>query len=168
MYALYFTVLSFFSSFALPQAHEFHLSKTLIEYNEQERALQITMHIFIDDLEEALRQMGHDKLFICTKKEAADAEKQMEKYLRKQFQLSVNQRSVEYTFLGKEVSDDLMGVWCYLEVLNIDQLKQLDISNNILLEIYDDQKNVTQIVGPQKREGYFIFQKGQSSDSVNF
>ena len=148
--------------------HDFHLSKTQIEFNEEEKALQITMHLYIDDLEEALRQTGADKLFICTKKETEDAERHMFNYLKNQFQLKVNGQAVAYTFLGKEVSEDLMGVWCSLEILEVESLTQLEVKNSILLEIFDDQKNVTQIIGPERKQGYFIFQKGNTSDRVQF
>jgi hypothetical protein len=150
------------------EMHKYHLSKTLVEYNEQEQAIQVSMHLFIDDLEEALRQQGNDKLFICTKKEAADAEVHMEKYISENFQLTVNDEVIEWNFLGKEASEDLIGVWCYIEFIGVTELKSIGISNKLLLEVFEDQKNITQISGPEKKGGYFIFQKGQYTDEVQF
>lgn len=148
--------------------HKYHLSKTLIEYNEKEQAIQISMHLFIDDLEETLRYKGIDKLFICTKKEAADAEIQIAKYISQNFQLTINDEIVKWDFLGKEASEDLIGVWCYLEITDVRELKSLGVSNKLLLEVFEDQKNITQISGPQNKRGYFIFQKGQYTDEVQF
>ena len=150
------------------EMHKYHLSKTLVEYNEQEQAIQVSMHLFIDDLEEALRQKGNDKLFICTKKEAADAEVHMKKYISENFQLAVNGAPMKYQFLGKEAAEDLMGVWCYLEITDLSSISSLRVTNKLLLEIFDDQKNITQISGPEKKGGYFIFQKGQYTDEVQF
>ena len=149
-------------------AHDFHVSKCLIEYNEQEKALQISLHVFIDDLEEALRRQGADKLFICTEKEAADAEKYIDRYLKQNFVLEVNGRQAEYRFLGKEISDDLMAVWCYLEVLDVDQMEQLAVTNKILTEVFDDQKNIVSVFGPGNQKGLLLFQKGKSRESVSF
>ena len=43
--------------------HDIHLSTCLIEYNQVEKALQITLHIYIDDLEDALELEGHKDLY---------------------------------------------------------------------------------------------------------
>jgi hypothetical protein len=148
--------------------HEFHVSKCLVEFNEAEQALQMSMHIFLDDLEEALRRKGADDLFICTKMESEDAEKLMSQYVADNFILEVNGKVLEYEFLGKEPSEDLQGVWCYLEILNVTSVKDLKVTNNILLEVYDDQKNVVSIIGPDRRKGMMLLQRGQSSEQVSF
>ena len=36
--------------------HTVHVSKTMVEYNEKEKSLQISVHLFIDDLEESLKK----------------------------------------------------------------------------------------------------------------
>ncbi len=148
--------------------HEFHVSKCLVEFNESEQALQISMHIFTDDLELALSQQGADSLFICTRMEKPDAERHMAEYIQKNFRLEVNGKPMKYEFLGKEPSEDLLGVWCYLEILNVPSLKELQITNNILLEVYDDQKNVISIIGPNRRKGMMLLQRGQNTEKVSF
>jgi hypothetical protein len=159
----------FLSSWGLtPPIHEFHVSKCLVEFNEAEQALQMSMHIFLDDLEEALRKKGADDLFICTKMESEDAEVYMSQYVANNFIIEVNGEVLEYEFLGKEPSEDLQGVWCYLEILNVTSVKNLKITNNILLEVYDDQKNVISIIGPDRRKGMMLLQRGQSSEEVSF
>jgi hypothetical protein len=159
----------FLSSWGVtPPLHKFHVSKCLVEFNEAEQALQMSMHIFLDDLEEALRKKGADDLFICTKMESEDAEVYMSQYVANNFIIEVNGEVLEYEFLGKEPSEDLQGVWCYLEILNVTSVKNLKITNNILLEVYDDQKNVISIIGPDRRKGMMLLQRGQSSEEVSF
>jgi len=148
--------------------HEFHISKCNIDLSEKEQTLQITLHIFIDDLEEALRQLGADKLFICTEKEHEDAEKYILNYLNQSFTLEVNDKEVEYEFLGKEISKDLAATWVYLEVQNVTSLEALKVKYNLLTEIFEDQKNIIQIKGPNKQKGFFLFEKGKTEDSVKF
>jgi hypothetical protein len=151
-----------------PSYHKFHISKCLVEFNEQEQALQFSMHIFLDDLEEALRRKGADDLFICTKMETENAEAIMAEYITKNFVLELNGEAVAYNFLGKEPSEDLLGVWCYMEISGIQNVKNLKITNNILLEVYDDQKNVVSIIGPERRKGMMLLQRGQSTEQVTF
>lgn len=151
-----------------PPPHKFHVSKCLVEFNEQEQALQMSMHIFLDDLEEALKRKGADDLFICTKMEAENAETFIAQYIATNFVLEVNGEPLAFEFLGKEPSEDLQGVWCYMEILNVSSLKDLKITNNILLEVFDDQKNVISIIGPNRRKGMMLLQRGQSTEQVSF
>ncbi|MEN0003175.1 MAG: DUF6702 family protein [Bacteroidota bacterium] len=152
----------------LVPVHEFHLSKTLVEYNPTDQALQISMHIYLDDLEAALRLKGADELYLCTEKEVPEAEAMLETYLRKKFKISLNEQEANYNFLGKEISEDLLAAWCYIEIPNVTEVTSLGVTNAILLDLYDDQKNIIHIIGPERREGYFMFQKGEVSDSVAF
>lgn len=148
--------------------HEFHLSKSLLEYNAAENAIQISMHIFLDDLEEALRQQGKDQLYICTSKESAEAEKHLETYIRDHFKIVVNGQAVEFNFLGKEASEDYQAAWCYIEVENVAELKEIEIVNDLLLEVFEDQKNVVQLIGPNKKRGVLLLQKGRTKEKVSF
>ncbi len=148
--------------------HEFHISKTLIEYNEKESALQFTLHIFIDDLEEALRQQGADKLFICTEKESEKAEAYIYKYLQQKLKIKLDDKAVDFSFVGKEVSEDLVAVWCYLEIENIEPFSKLYVKNNTLVETFDDQKNIISVTGPNKRKGYLLFNNAKNEETLEF
>jgi len=140
----------------------------MVEYNAQERALQMSMHLFIDDLETALAERGVDSLFICTQMESPDAEHYMELYLADQFRIYIDGEPVAYRFLGKEISKDLQAVWCYLEVTDLDPFTQLEVTNELLIEVFDDQKNIMHIVGPNRREGTLLFRKGATTEKVTF
>ena len=157
----------FYNSETVP-AHEFHISKCLIEFNEKEKALQFTLHLFIDDLEEALKLQGADKLFICTEKEAETAEDYIYKYLQQKLSISLEGKEVGYTFIGKEMSEDMVAVWCYLEIENVENIHQLHVKNSILLEAFDDQKNIISIIGPNKKKGYLLFNNAKNEETLEF
>jgi len=143
------------SSGKIVPTHEFHISKCLIEFNEKEKALQFTLHLFIDDLEAALKLQGADELFICTEKEAETAEDYIYKYLQQKLAISLEGKEVGYTFIGKEMSEDMVAVWCYLK-------------NSILLEAFDDQKNIISIIGPNKKKGYLLFNNAKNEETLEF
>lgn len=149
-------------------AHEFHLSKCMIEYSPEDEALQIMLHVYLDDLEEALRQQGADKLFLCTEKEDPKAETYLYRYLQQVFQLSVNGQAASYTFVGKEQSEDFQAVWCYLEIIDIQQVKSIKMLNSLLMEVFDDQKNLVHIIAAKNSEEHFLFQKGQETEQASF
>lgn len=151
-----------------PKEHAFHVSRCEIRHNTARQSLEVTMHIFIDDLEVALKKQGHDKLFLCTEREAPRAEEYLAQYLRQQFQLSVNGKMMSYAFLGKETSDDMIAAWCYLEVKGVKSVQSVWVRDSILLEIFGDQKNIVQLIVPGKKEGYAILDATQSEEHFVF
>jgi hypothetical protein len=159
--------LLFLLSVVQPDVHDFHVSKCVIDFRPQEKALQISLHLFIDDLEEALRQQGHHDLLICTERESAQAETYIQNYLTQRLQLFINGKSSDFTFIGKEISDDLSGVWCYLEVTGVEVFNRIRVKNTLLFEIFDDQKNIVSIMGPNHRST-LLFQEGQEWKAVEF
>ena len=90
-----------------PAYHEFHMSSCEIDFNKEEESVQVTLHIFIDDLELALKKRGIDSLFLCTEREAAGSEIQIAQYIDHVLQISLDGKRIHPTMLGKEVSDDL-------------------------------------------------------------
>ena len=140
----------------------------MVEYNEKEKSLQISVHLFIDDLEESLKKEGHTKLFICTEKESTQAEKHIESYLRKNLSFSVNGKSSTYTFVGKEGSSDMSAVWIYLEIPVNGKIKTINIKNSLLLREFDDQKNLVHVIGPNKKEGTVIFANTKTEELLTF
>jgi hypothetical protein len=149
-------------------AHEFHVSKCEIDYNTSENALQITLHIFLDDLELSMLAQGAEKQFLCTEKELENAETVYFEYLKENFQINLNNGELaDYQWIGKEISDDLAAVWTYLEVPNVTDLSGISVKNTVLMDVHDDQKNIVQIKGGGAR-GYFLLQRGKEKQSVSF
>ena len=158
---LLFALISVFSwTITIPNysdAHDFHLSKCDINYNASEKAIQISLNVFIDDLELALSQDGYDSLRICTPKESPLAEELMLNYFRKHLIIKVDEQPIELNWVGKEVSEDFAAVWSYLEVSNITPEKSISVMNDILLNEFDDQQNVVKLVMDKRRKSFFLF-----------
>lgn len=148
--------------------HAFHISKTDITHKTAEKSLQITMHIFIDDLELALEKQGHKKLFVGTEKEVAQAKTLIEQYLRANFLVSINGKNCVYQWVGKETSTDKQALWIYLEATNIKEVKQISVENKVLTELFADQKNIVQVNVPAKKQGYFLLDRSKIRDACTF
>ncbi|KAA3634689.1 MAG: hypothetical protein DWQ02_11010 [Bacteroidetes bacterium] len=61
-----------------------------------------------------------------------------------------------------------MGVWCYVEITDIPSLEKIYFKNDLLMDIYDDQKNVIIFRGPNNKEASFLFQKGKAEETLEF
>ena len=148
--------------------HAFHISKTDMVFQPAEKSLQITMHIFIDDLEKGLENQGQSKLFVGTEREQKDVNSLIYNYLQNKFSIQLNGKKANYTWLGKEPTNDKQALWVYLEIKNIRDIRNISVENRVLTELFDDQKNIVQINVPLKKQGYFLLNKSKSSDSITF
>lgn len=157
-----------FSLFAFSgslQLHDIHISKAEINFKTEERLVQISLHIFLDDLEDELELMGGDNLYLCTEKETENADEYLLKYINKNFSLHSKGQALELDFVGKEVSEDLIAVWCYFMIEDI-ELEQLDLDYRVMLSRFDDQKNIIAFKKNGKREGFYILDHKSSKQKL--
>lgn len=140
-------ILAFFQVLGMTtnSAHDFHLSKGSLKYKKDQKAVQLSLHIYIDDFERALSEMGVDSLYILTTKESEEADKYIGLYLKQKFQLAFDEKPIEFEYLGKELDDDLAGMWVYMEALEIEPPQNAEIAYTVLLNTFDDQKNILSV-----------------------
>jgi hypothetical protein len=149
--------------------HDIHVSLCELRWNEESSAFEVSIKIFIDDLELALSKEGAQGLFIGSAKETANANEHIAAYLKKHFRIELDGVLLEPEFLGKEVSEDFLAVWCYVEFSGkVSKAKKCVLSNDILLEMYDDQRNIMDIRMTRNHKEYTIFQPGRSTWSYTF
>ena len=152
----------------LTYLHAFHLSTSEINYDEASNAIQIASKVFIDDLELELSREGHDKLFIGTKKESRSVDSLLEIYFQKKLHLNVDGHGQESYYLGKELSDDLIAIWVYIEIPLKQKMKSLTINNTILTNLYDDQKNIVIVKKNNKMIKHSFLDKDVQKITINF
>ncbi|MGB0891355.1 MAG: DUF6702 family protein [Flavobacteriaceae bacterium] len=120
--------------------HKYYLSLTQIEYNKEEKSVQIIMNVFMDDIELALNKTYNIDLRLTTKKELKDNDKYFSEYLSKKLHLKVNDNPVSFKYLGKEYEGDL--VYFYLEIKNINDIKTINVTNQVLMDYFPTQQNL--------------------------
>ena len=122
--------------------HPFHVSVTDIKYKADEKVIQISTSIFLDDLELGLRAYaGIETLDILDKSNWEYVNVTLEKYIMKRVTLSDEKgRSYDIKYIGAEIEDDVM--WCYLEVERVKKIRSVIVTNKILHEIWADQENL--------------------------
>ncbi|MEL6655837.1 MAG: DUF6702 family protein [Bacteroidota bacterium] len=165
---LLFPLLFLLPQTEIPAAHEFHISRTRIEYGAAQQEWQITMHVFIDDLELALAEKGSSALYLGTKRESEEADHYIQRYLQQYFQLSSGDDTLEWQWLGKEISEDLTAFWIYLVVPEANPERPLGIRNKLLLDLYDDQQNMIQVAAEKGRTKSYLFHQDHWEQEVIF
>lgn len=119
--------------------HPIHISLTNIDFNQENKSLEITHRFFVDDFEERLERDFDGKLQLGTKKEHPDSDRVIEEFLTQNFIILVNGKPVSRTFIGKEVEAE--AIWVYVEVPKVKKIKEINVEHRTLLDVFRDQKN---------------------------
>ena len=80
-------------------------------------------------------------------------------YLQKNLRLIVNEEQVNWDWIGKEVSEDLMSFWIYVEVTKKGKTNSFIVDNKTLIDAIDDQKNIVNVVLMDNTKRYLLFDK---------
>lgn len=148
--------------------HEFHLSKTDIHYKTEAKALQVTIHIFIDDTEAALEIKEPLEYRLMQESEHILADSILGTYFSENFIIKVDGQERTFDYLGKEASDDIEGLYAYLEIPNLETPQQLEITNKLLMEQFDDQKNIIKVMLDSKNKAFHLLTKKDHTKLINF
>jgi len=137
-----------------------------VNHNTETAALEISMKIFTDDLEAALEADTSEKLWIGDlEREAAATDSLLAVYFDKKLTININSEEREAVFLGKELEADV--TWCYLEIQDVPAVKSVSIDNRILMELFDDQKNLVHIYANNKEKSLFL-RRGKTVGEVSY
>lgn len=129
-------------------AHDFHVSRTVLDYQPEENTFQVRLHVFTDDLELALEARGADSLRLNTKWEHARADSLISDYIRSVIKLQrENGQTASFRYLGKESSDDYMATWIYFYLDLPSSTGNYILTNRLLTAIYHDQQNIVKVDG---------------------
>lgn len=152
---------------AAPLRHPIHVSVTEINYNARQRSVEIAVKIFIDDLETALQKAGLGQHQLNTPKEVqASATDALMQYLARHLELRDKNRAFPLRFVGREYEGE--AVWIYCEIPGIKRPENLSLRNTILLDQFEDQKNLVNIRKSSGSEEGLIFRQGESVQVIGF
>ncbi len=149
--------------------HDLHVSICEMRWNEESSSFEVSIKIFIDDLELALSKDGISGLSIGTSTEVTNANDYVLGYLQNHFKIEMDGYPLDPVFLGKEISEDFQAVWCYVEFpAKNGHAKKMTLSNDLFLELYEDQRNIMDIRMSKSHKDFTIFQSGHTTWSYTF
>ena len=120
--------------------HPIHVSVTEVDYSKDEKSLQVAHKVFIDDFEKRLEELYQVELEIGLAKEHSNCNQFIMKYLNDHFEMMVNGKQLKGNWVGKEIEGP--AIWVYMEYPDIKKVKSIKVENRILLETFNDQKNL--------------------------
>jgi hypothetical protein len=124
--------------------HPIHVSITEISYHSPTKAVQITVRLFIDDLETAVRQQTRQpELDLLAPPASTTTDALVAAYLRERFQVSLDSKLQKWNYLGHEQEGP--ALIAYIEIEKARKFKTIDVRNACMHEIYDDQNNIVNV-----------------------
>lgn len=150
-----------FSLLLSVNVHKFYVSVTEVEYVKEKKSVQIISRIFIDDLENTFRKRYDEHITLATKNESKEVVIYLERYLKDKINIKINGKTVDFKFIGKEYDNDI--VFCYLEVINIEQIRSFEIINKVLFDSFDDQQNIVKLKINDKNESFILIEQNDKA-----
>lgn len=150
-------------------SHDYHMGKTEISVNESSKRLEITQFLFIDDLENALQFDGHNFQNLGTKKELQTADSLILHYLSENIIITNGSKTIQpLRFVGKEISEDLTGMFIYLtQEIETKSKQTYSIKNTVFHELFDDQVNLIYFDHKNGKKDYFVLDSNQNTKTLD-
>ena len=120
--------------------HPMHVTVTEVEFDKASRTVEISTHVFLDDLEKHLRLLEKNEELDIIELDEKVRDQLLGTYFINQIGLNINGKDFAPNYLGHQIEGE--ALWAFLEIPGIRKLKILQIKNNILLDLYDDQANL--------------------------
>ena len=139
---------------AFTAAHKYYVSVTQIDYIQEQESVQITTRIFIDDFENVLRQRYDSSLVLNDNRDEEAIDDYIEKYLLSRIQIKINNSPATIKYLGKKYTDDIAN--CYLEITNVKNIKTFEVKNEVLYDVFPDQKNIVRTHINSKNKSFIL------------
>lgn len=138
-YSLFAILLLFISSFQKVK-HPFFVSVIDLNYKQKEHALQISVKLFTNDLEDALKRTTKKKIDILNPINKAETDSILFNYIIKRLNISINSKKQTLHFIGYEKEEE--AIWTYLEIKNSLQPKKINIETKLLYDFLPQQINI--------------------------
>lgn len=143
-------------------SHAFHTSLAQVTYDAKNKSFEIIIRLFIDDLESALQKETGNTSIKLDENDKNDP--LLEKYVQKHFGMfNKNSKRVAQKYIGKEFDVDVM--WIYLEIPFSESLNGSLLHNSILLDEYNDQVNMVNIIY-QGKKNTLLFKQGAEQQKL--
>lgn len=137
--------------FAVILASSFHSRKHpyyigLTEISDKGKAeIQVSVRLFTNDLEEALRKSSGKSIDMINPKNKAEADSMLFRYISKHLSVTINAKLQALHYVGYEQEEE--SIWTYLEIKKPKPLviKTMKVGNTILYDYFPAQTHIIRV-----------------------
>jgi hypothetical protein len=144
--------------------HPVHISVIEINHNEADKTLEISCKIFTDDFEKNLGKNYKVKVDLINPVSKAAMDTLVKKYIFSHLSIKADGRPVVIQYVGFENEGD--AVYSYIEVDNVPAVKKVDVSANLMYDMFEDEIIIIHtIVGGYRKSTKLDYPATQASFS---
>jgi len=139
-----------------PVLHPLHLSVSNVDFNDRRDRINISVKIFIDDIQDAIYKSSGEQLKIVD--DCLRCDSLIDNYVRDNFKLYFGPDSlINLEFLKIQQNDEAIFVEYISGKFKNDGY--LIIRNSILNDLYEDQKNLVFVADKERNTGFTLDKK---------
>lgn len=132
--------------------HPFFVSVIEINHNAKEKSVEVSMRIFTDDFEGALKKFSNAKIDLANPASKEAIDKIIVSYVKQKMYVQINGKPAVLEYVGYEIKKE--SVWVYFEIDNIATVKKVEVNCNLLYEYQEKQMNIFHVNANGKEESY--------------
>lgn len=149
---IHFFLMFFFWIMEAVCAHNFYISTTSIKFIPEEKSLQITAQVFLDDFEAAIHHEVNKKVKLTSVAPQKEIDSLVKDYFKKNIIFKSKEKIIDFDFLGKVYKNDLL--LAYMELKSIPTDSELSLKNTLLFNLLPEQKNIIHLKVGSKRKSF--------------
>lgn len=128
-----------FSAFTATK-HPFYLSVVDIKHDTKTQHLNISVKLFINDIENALKKITTKPIDLLNPKSKPEMEMELMNYVKQRLSIDINFKPYQLNFIGYEKEED--AIWIYLDIKKVVNPKSLKIKTSLLYDFLPLQTNI--------------------------
>lgn len=132
--------------------HPFFVSVIDMKHNEKDKSIEVSLRIFTDDLEGALKK--NYNLITDLGKDVNNnlLNNAVAKYIQSKLQITVDGKAKTMKYIGYEIIKE--SAWVYVEFDDVNLVKKIDMSCSLLYDCQDKQSNIFNIKANGTEKNY--------------
>lgn len=115
--------------------HPFYIGVVDLKQNKQQ--LQVSVRLFISDLETALKKETSEKMDLIHPTKKAFIDTLLAHYIKQHLSINVNALYKPMRYIGYEINDE--SVWAYLETTQKKNIKTVCVNTTLLYQSFPNQ-----------------------------
>ncbi len=117
--------------------HPFYISVIDIKHDVKQHTLNISVKLFTNDIEEALKKTTTKSIDLLNPKNKAEMETELMNYIKKRLTIALNNKATSIDFIGYEKEED--AIWAYLEIKKAASPKIIKVDTKLLYDFLPQQ-----------------------------
>lgn len=130
--------------------HPYYLSVTEIKYNARSSACELSVKLFTNDIEDALKKSSGRQVDLLHPANKAETGQQLLGYIQKRLSLEINDKALACNLIGYEKEEE--AIWVYLETGKTAKPRTVKIENKLLFDYLPQQINIVHVEVDGKRQ----------------